>query len=364
MADSGKQELLILNRTQFGYHLDTYYYAKFAGKELHVTYVGFDVGSPKLHLDEVTVKYVRYGGCRSFRYLRLLAAFVREVRRSRGIVFINYFPGCAILGCFGSRVRMILDIRTGSIHPHPLARRWENRLMQWESRLFRNVSVISRGLAARLRVPSGRLHLLPLGGERITVSAKRFDHLNLLYVGTLLGRRVEDTVVGCQRFLRDYGARIPLTYTIVGDGPNGQLEKLRRIVHQRGLDGIVHLPGYVHRTRLQDVFEQCNVGVSYVPIDDCYDCQPVTKTFEYLFAGMPVIATGTTENKKVVNQFNGVLIQDTPEDFCRGLKEVYDRRHEFDSEKIRLCCPDSSWDRIVGLNFVPYVTRICQSQHS
>ena len=195
----------------------------------------------------------------------------------------------------------------------------------------------------------------------MTLAAKRFDRLDLLYVGTLLGRRIEDTVVGFDRFRQDYGTRVALTYTIVGDGHNGELEALRRMVQARGLGDVVRLPGYVHRTRLQDTFDRCNVGVSYVPINDIYDCQPATKTFEYMFAGMPVIATATTENMKVVNRLNGVLIQDTPESFYRGLEELHARQRDFDSGQIRCCCPEASWEHIVSFNFIPYVYAICES---
>ncbi len=362
MAGHVRSALVILNPRQFGYHLDTYYYAKYAGKQLDVRYACFDTGSPRLNLDGVTVTYVRHGGCKPLRYLRLLAVFVREVRRCRGVVFLNYFPGCSLLRCFGPGARMVVDIRTSSIHPNRLIRRCGNGLMRWESRLFRNISVVSEGLAKRLHLPPDKTHVLPLGAESTTTTEKRFDRLDLLYVGTFDGRRIEDTVIGLERFLLDSGGRVPLAYTIIGDGHNGQRERLQHLVRQRGLDRVVHLLGYVHRTELNDLFARCSIGVSYVPINDIYDCQPVTKTFEYLSAGMAVIATATTEHRKVVKRFNGVLIQDTPEGFCRGLQEVYERRHEFDSETIRLCCPESSWERIVHLNFIPYIQSICPSR--
>jgi len=361
MVINTKPELLILNRTQFGYHLDTYYYCKLAGERLRVVYVGFDTGKPKLHLDGVTVKYMPYKGRRLRRYLTLLTALTREVRECHGAIFIEYFPGCSVLRYMGPRARMIVDIRTGSVHQNPMSRRLEDWLMRWESYLFRSICVVSQSLADRLHLPPGKTHILPLGAERMTLEAKSFTRLDFLYVGTLHGRRIEDTVVGFERFQRDCGSRIALTYTIIGAGHNGELEKLRRMVHLKGLDDIVRLPGYVHKTRLQDVFDHCNVGISYVPINDTYDCQPVTKTFEYIFAGMPVIATATTENRKVIRGFNGTLIPDTPEGFYCGLKDIYARRHEFDSQEVRHCCPDASWDRIVNLNLVPYIEEICQS---
>jgi len=41
-----------------------------------------------------------------------------------------------------------------------------------------------------------------------------------------------------------------------------------------------------------------------------YDCQPATKTFEYILSGMVCIATSTYENKKLINNINGVLCND------------------------------------------------------
>lgn len=358
MAVNEKLELLFLNRTQFGYHLTTYYFCKLAAGDLCITHVGFDTGSPKLHAEAVRVKYVQYEGRKLRRYLRLLRAFMQEVRKCNGVIFLEYFPGCSILRCGQRRSRMVVDIRTGSISQNVAVRKLQDRLMRWECCRFENISIISKSLAKRLRLPLDRTHVLPLGAEQMEARPRRYDRLDLLYVGTFDGRRIEDTVVGVDRFLRHRESRIDLTYTIVGNGHNGELQKLRQMVHSKGLDDVVRLPGYIHRTQLQDIFDRCNVGISYVPMSDAYDCQPVTKTLEYIFAGMPVIATATTENKKVVNESNGVLIRDTPEDFCRGLEEMCQRRHQYDPEAIQRSCPECSWHRIVHRNFIPYIEEI------
>lgn len=352
-----RKSLLILSRAQFGYDL-YYFYCKLAAKQFRITYVGFDTGRPKLSLEGVRVKYVSYKGGRGRRYARLVVTFARTVRQWRGAVLIKYFPGCGILRCFGPGTGMIVDIRTGSISRNRLVRRFQDQLMRWESGLFHNVSAVSQSLAERLKLPPAKTYILPLGAERVATTGKRFGRLDLLYVGTLHRRCIEDTVVGLERFLHDTKGSIPLTYTIVGDGYNGELERLRRLVRSRGLDRFVHVPGFVHTTQLDDVFRRCSVGVSYVPINDIYDCQPVTKTFEYIFAGMAVIATATRENKKVVNDRNGVLIQDTPEDFCRGLKEVCQRRRQYDPKEIQRSCPEFSWDHIVGHKLVPYLQEL------
>ena len=91
---------------------------------------------------------------------------------------------------------------------------------------------------------------------------------------------------------------------------------------------------------------------------DFFDVQPTTKTFEYLFAGMPVIATATSEHKKVINDKNGVLVQDNPEGFCNGLKHLYQTRMTYDSSIIKELCSEHAWERIVRENFIPYLNTV------
>jgi glycosyltransferase involved in cell wall biosynthesis len=92
---------------------------------------------------------------------------------------------------------------------------------------------------------------------------------------------------------------------------------------------------------------------------DYYDVQPVTKTFEYLLSGMPVIATNTSENRKVINQGNGVLIGDTAEDFYTGLKTILKNRLFFDSVKIRNNSMEYTWYNIVDKNLKIYLDQVC-----
>lgn len=105
-------------------------------------------------------------------------------------------------------------------------------------------------------------------------------------------------------------------------------------------------------------YSRCNVGVSYIPQTAYYDHQPPTKTFEYLLAGMPVLATSTTENKKVINETNGILIQDNPDSFSKGLAILSDRLPSFDSLKIRKNSLAYSWQFIINEIMVPYLKKL------
>jgi glycosyltransferase involved in cell wall biosynthesis len=347
------KRLLIINPVQFGYHLDTYYYCKWAHTSFQITYQGFDTGRPKLEVEGVAVRYVSWRGSRVRRYRRFLRSCLAVCGDGYDVVFVKYFPGCSLLRRLHPRQRFVLDIRTGSIARNPLRRWWQDLFLRAESLWFRHVTVISASLARKLGL--ARVHILPLGADPIETSPKDFAALRLLYVGTLQDRRIEDTVRAFHRLYRTGDGRVVMTYDVVGDGPNGERDRLHAWVKDHGLDQVVSLPGFVHHRDLAQYYEKCNVGVSYIPINRIYDCQPPTKTFEYLLAGMPVIATKTSENAAVITEHNGLLIEDTPEAFYQAVRKLMGFRHVYSSDRIRAHALKYSWETIVHDNLVPYI---------
>lgn len=351
--------LLIINPKQFGYHLDTYCYCRWAQRNFRITYHGFDVGQPKLDPNGVEVHYVPWRGNLVTRYLRFLRSCWAECGGDYEVIFVKYFAGCSLLRLRYCCRRFVLDIRTGSIARNPLRRWWQDVLLRLESLWFRHVTVISASLARKLGLAGA--HLLPLGADPVETSPKDFSALRLLYVGTFSGRRIEDTLRAFHAFYGQAGHAVEVTYDIIGDGPNGERDRLRAWVKDHGLEDMVSLPGFVPHGELARYYGKCNVGVSYVPINRVYDCQPPTKTFEYLLAGLPVIATNTSENAAVITEHNGLLIEDTPEAFCAALKKLMDNRGSYSSERIRIAALRYSWETIVQANLVPYLTALIDS---
>jgi glycosyltransferase involved in cell wall biosynthesis len=75
---------------------------------------------------------------------------------------------------------------------------------------------------------------------------------------------------------------------------------------------------------------------------------------------MPVVATNTYENRLIVNENNGVLINDSAEDFCNGLMKIYNQRNSFSSSEIRKSVELYSWEKIVNTNLKPYLQKLLQ----
>jgi glycosyltransferase involved in cell wall biosynthesis len=353
-----KHKLLIINRTQFGYHIDTYQYCKHVTDLFDVTYCSFDGGRPKISVPGIQYVYVSHRGSILMRYLRFMWICLTECKKDYAVVFINYLLGCSILKLMYPGKHFIMDIRTGSVSKNKYKRQWLDFILRMESFFFKHITVISYSLTKKLKLPNKKVHILPLGADPVNVPTKKYSSLHLLYVGTLTDRRIDDTIRGFARFYCEYKNSVRITYDIIGDGYNNELNKHRKLVADLGVENAISLPGYIHQSQLLNYFIRCNIGVSYIPIDDIYDCQPPTKTFEYLLAGMPVIATATYENRRVINYRNGILIQDKPNYFYEAIKILYYNRYNYNSEYISRTNKIYSWKHIVESNLLPYITNI------
>jgi glycosyltransferase involved in cell wall biosynthesis len=213
-----------------------------------------------------------------------------------------------------------------------------------------------------LKLPASKTHICPLGANELDISPREFSAIRLLYVGTFFNRHLDDTIRGFARYYIEYSGHLDIQYTLLGDSPDGEGQKLRKLVQELGLAHVIQFAGYVPRHKITRYYEQSNIGVSYVPIVPYYDCQPPTKTYEYLLAGMPVIATATSENRKIINRRNGILIQDTQTEFYRGLCEITEYLESFNSQEICKSVSGNSWHNIMINNKLPYIERIAHGE--
>lgn len=343
-----KLDILILCQSQFGFHIDTYFYCKYLRVNHNVTYICWNYGWPMQHTENIKVHYVSRRGnlfSRNSQYLLEICKYLRE--RKVDICFIKYFRGCSIVRFLFPKIIFIFDIRTGSVNKKWYSRIAYDSLMRFESCFFNNITVISNSLRKRLLLDK-KAKILPLGSIPLSDNIKTFNELNLLYVGTLTNRNIDKAIHGFALFIKSYSSNIKCCFTIVGDGYNNEVEDFRYLVEKLGLVANVNVVGRIPFEELGQYFENHNIGVSFVPITPFFDVQPVTKTFDYLLSGMAVIATNTIENRMVINNSNGILIPDTSEGFCFGLRKILDSRRGFSSRNIREDSTQYHWQTIVS----------------
>lgn len=353
-----KQKLLIINKTQFGYHTDYYKYCEYLKNDYNITFLCFDSGREKLNMKGVFVKYVSSRGNFIYRGLSFFVIIFLELQKPYSIIFIKYFPYCKWLKKVFPNKKMILDIRSLSVTRNKKKRIIYDRKLRKACNYFDFVTIISEGLREKLLLSKNKSSVLPLGADIISNDDKDFSSLKLLYVGTFNNRNIEITIEGLALFLENY-PNFNITYDIVGFGNKEEEKLIKETIRKFKLDKVVFFHGRIPHFKLYPFFKNCNIGVSYVPIKDYYNFQPVTKTFEYILSGMACIGTNTYENRKIITAQNGEICDDTAEGFKQALEAIMLRRHIFNSKKIQDTLSNYLWENIVTNELLPVLKDNC-----
>lgn len=352
-----KQKLLIINKDSFGYHVDTYKYCQYLRDRYDITYICIEPSKERIEsFENVRVIYTTNKLPRVLRgayytiYCILFSLFYK------GKIFVKYFETACLIKRVLFWKKMILDIRTLNISPNENIRKnYDTKLIK-TCKYYNHVSIISKGLRDKMKIDSSKTSILPLGADIISNTNKIFDQINLLYVGTLSGRKIEDTIEGFKLFTKKNPDN-NFTFDIVGNGYNNELENLTQLVRDYQLSNRIKLHGFIPNNKLKPFFDKCNIGVSYVPMTEFYNHQPPTKTYEYILSGLFTIGTSTHCNKEIINSNNGILIEDNPESFSQALEYIYLIR-DLNSEKIRETLLEHTWEKIVNNILVPILNKI------
>lgn len=339
------ENILIVGLVQYGYNTDWYKYSELLSERYNVYYLCRSATKPLISSNKVNVIY--FDASNRDYYIKILGE-VKKLKKHIDFkkVFVYVYPLCSLMRLLFSKEQLIMDIRTSYIKS-PIATWICNKLIKWDSVFYGKISVISWGVADFLNLNKKKCCYLPLGGEALGYYPKDMSSLKLFYVGTFYDRNIEKTIEGLSIFKKN-NPDSDVSYTIVGVGSSDEISKIRNTISSYSLEDCVHFIGEKRGEELINLFKRHNVGVSYIPLTDYYDCQPPTKTFEYLLASMLVLATPTSENAKVINNDNGKLCNsDTPEDFASALSFIYENRMSYDLKDVYSQSLMYSWKFIV-----------------
>lgn len=346
------KKILFIDTNQFGYLIDSLKWCELLSDKYDITYLSFDNGRPHIHVPKVKTVYVPQIGNKKVRGMLFLLTAFFHCLFYRGYIFVLFHEKLDLLKKLLPWKKMHLDIRTMSVDENEEFRKRQDEMLKAAASVFDTVSAISKGIIEKLDL-NKPVSLLPLGADQISANDKDFSSLRLFYVGTMTNRHIPETIEGFNLFVQKHPA-VKITYDIVGgDNGEGELEHVKDSVRKFKLDDKVKIHGPKSHDELKPFFDKCNIGVCYVPITDYYQFQPPTKTFEYAFSGLVTIATQTEANKEIINNSNGVLINDTPCDFCKGIEEIM--AEHFNSASIKESVKNYSWKNIVDKYLIPII---------
>jgi len=337
--------LLFVNPIQFGYSAGYYHYCKHLIKKGHkIDFICLDKKLPKVDAMGVNVIYV------SESKLNWRVSFLHFLKRliieDYNIIFLYHEKFAFLFRLFGIPYSAILDIRTGDLSSNRLLRYFWNKLIKLDTLFFKDVTILSKSLLYKLRLNPDKCSVLPLGADIISSTNKQFDIPRLLYVGTFFKRNIPETIKGVSLFLMK-NPSLKLKYEIIGFGSKQEESEIEQTIINENLKEQVVFHGRKNYTELQPFFNRNNIGISYIPITPYFDCQPPTKTFEYILSGMICIATNTTENRILIKKENGLLCNDGSVNFCDALDSLYKSFDKFNSNDSRNSLLDYQWSQII-----------------
>lgn len=345
-------KLIYINKNQFGYHTDAYMHCIYSKNLFDILFICFDSGYTKVSENGVNVVYIKDRQNKIINGLLFSLCCIFYILFNRSFIFIQFFPGCSWIKRLFFWKHMVLDIRSVSISDdESLNIKLDQRITKTAA-LFNQVTVITEEVRDYLNLPQNKTSILPIGTNTISSVNKNFNEsLNLLYIGTLNNRNINQTIEGLALF-RNKNPNQLIKYYLVGDGSKQEMFNIKNCILENNLSEVAVFLGRKRHIDIQNLWDCCQIGISYVPISKAYNLQPPTKTLEYLSAGMAVMATKTHENMKLINNNYGVLIEDNPLNFCQGLEKLLLNRHFYDSDLIRESVATYNWKSIVQKCFI------------
>lgn len=346
------KSVYIVCQTQFGYHIDSYYYAKYLSEIYSVSYICYDDNKPKYKMPLVNVIYLSRNSSKLLGHLHFLTTVRTIISESNSpYVFVKHFAFCSLLVLFNRRVKCCnIDVRTGSVSPSVIKRFFEDFFIYVDSLFYKTQTVISKSLKNKWFIRKDAF-ILPLGAE---VYKREYSYENsckgknlvLFYVGSITGRRLDVIISG----LHIYIANNPdskIVLKIAGSYDNADGRRLLELTQHYKLNEKVEFLGYLTRDDLYKNLDRVDVGIVHVPKTSYYDCQPSTKLFEFLLSGIPVLASDTLENINTVGVGMGLIYNgNSSESFANAIENIIS---DLNSGSIKIdmaCLGRYSWESI------------------
>lgn len=205
---------------------------------------------------------------------------------------------------------------------------------RWSIRRVDHTLVVvdeSRDRLAALGVPLERMtivgntpplsRLQELSATRGRPGAK--DSLELVYLGLLETPRGIETLLRAVAMRQGRGS--PMRLTLIGDGRDrGDFERLARTL-DLGADR-VRFVGTVPNTEALRMLTQADIGIIPHHADESWNSTIPNKLFDYMAAGLPVVASNAKPVERVIHETGcGLVFRDRdPVDMAEALDRLHD----------------------------------------
>ncbi len=302
------------------------------------------------------------------------------------LIHVFHFRWCFLIPfLYGSRKSFLLEVRTVHVAnkkgKHSSLSFLKNRLTWLENFFYSNTIALSTDIRKMLRPSRRNIPIIPLGAntkklqpsDKIQRRERSRNNMGIpfsdkvyIYSGTLSSiRKIDNIIISFTNAELHKKAWL----IIAGDDkddPNS-LIKLKEQAKDLNASSRIIFTGFIHFNELVDLYLASDIGVCYIPQTKFFDLQPPTKLFEYLAAGLIVIATNTTADRAIIeDNVNGYLCEDNVEDLAKTMLQTVNE----DEKKIISIKTNGfatvekySWNNIIEHYLLPFYDKIIIKKH-
>ncbi|HOJ16801.1 MAG TPA: glycosyltransferase [Caldisericia bacterium] len=286
------------------------------------------------------------------------ANIIRKMNADLIIIHSNRINLLYPILCHKERDKFVMMTFTPAVNPSKLRRLFWDCYERIGFSVYKLFLIATEPMVEAFGLQKKKTYIVRWGMNPISIIPKIFDRMRLLYIGTLIGRDIHKTIYGLKEYL-DTNPEIEVErYDIIGMGLKEYIDLIEKAIKETELSNIVYLHGYLNDQEIIPCFDKANVGIAYLPNTPYYSNVICTKVSEYLLSGIPTIAVATNENKKIINDINGVLIEDNEHSFAQGLHLMAKRFSSYSSEEIMKNVEKESLSYKVKNELVPTFNRI------
>ena len=262
------------------------------------------------------------------------ANIIRKMNADLIIIHSNRINLLYPILCKKEKNKLVMMTFTPAVNPSKLRRLFWDCYESIGFSVYKRFLIGTEPMVEAFGLQQKKTYIVRWGMNPISIIPKIFDRIRMLYLGTLSGRDIHKTIYGLKEYL-DTNPEIEVErYDIIGTGQKEYIDLCEKAVKDTELSNIIYLHGYLNDKEISSYFDEANVGVAYLPNTPYYSNVICTKLLEYLLSGIPTIAVATNENKKIINDRNGVLIEDNEHSFAQGLHLIAKRFSSYSSEEI------------------------------
>lgn len=180
---------------------------------------------------------------------------------------------------------------------------------------------------SRLGIPEDKIFVLENTPEINTPNELKYERdekfFTLIYIGGIsFHRGLQYIINGMSLLVPD----LPVRLWIAGDGKYSPIIKDQ--VRKLSLQKFVEFFGMVSKEKTEDLMKKADLGlIPHIRSEQSDNSSP-NKLFEYMAAGLPVLASDCISVKRVLAETEAgrTYIFDSPTDFKRVLKRLYDEK--------------------------------------